>query len=337
MKYLIKFIILFLFSQASVAEESFGVISIMYHRVGEPKYPSTNISPEVFKEHLKMIESSKIPFMTPEEFKQYILEKKKLEQKKILLTFDDAFLSFYKNGWPLLKEKKIPFILFVNTREINQKHFNYMNWDQIREIHQSGLGVIGGHSFSHGYFTETSIAGIEKDIQQSQADYKRELGTISNLYAHTFGETSLEITQLLKKYGYDIQFGQHSGVISLNENIFYLPRFSLNENYGTIKRFKEILQSKAFHLKLYEPKTILLKKENNPPKMKLVFDENVKGINCFDDAGGNWKKTKVNFLNNQEIELDFEKPFVPRRGRLNCTLPSKGSIKWFGYQYSVLN
>ena len=43
-------------------------------------------------------------------------------------------------------------------------------------------------------------------------------------------------------------FGQHSGVISLKENINYLPRFSMNENYGKIQRFKRILRLDSFNL-----------------------------------------------------------------------------------------
>jgi hypothetical protein len=70
----------------------------------------------------------------------------------------------------------------------------------------------------------------------------------------------------------------------------------------------------------------------------LVFDENIKGINCFDNSGGDWKNTKINFISNNQIELIFDQPFKKRRGRLNCTMPSKeGLIKWFGYQYSVVN
>ena len=34
----------------------YGLISIMYHRFNEGKYPSTNIQMDVFKEQLKIIE-----------------------------------------------------------------------------------------------------------------------------------------------------------------------------------------------------------------------------------------------------------------------------------------
>ena len=46
--------------------------------------------------------------------------KSNIDKNYLLLTIDDAFESFYLNAWPILKEKKIPFILFVSTREIGK-------------------------------------------------------------------------------------------------------------------------------------------------------------------------------------------------------------------------
>ena len=77
-----------------------------------------------------------------------------------------------------------------------------------------------------------TLEEIDEDIKKSQIDYQRELGEISYIFSHPFGETNVEIIKLLKKRGYKYMFGQHSGVISLKENINYLPRFSMNENYG---------------------------------------------------------------------------------------------------------
>ena len=84
---------------------------------------------EVFKEHLKIIQESEIKFINPKDFENQLKNFK--SQRKILLTVDDGFLSFYENAWPILKEKKIPFILFVSTREVGA--LNYMSWDQIRK------------------------------------------------------------------------------------------------------------------------------------------------------------------------------------------------------------
>ena len=122
----------------------------MYHRFDEEKYPSTNIQLAVFKEQLEIIDQEGIKFIHPKDFEKSLSENK--NERKVLLTIDDGLSSFYENAWPILKEKKIPFILFVNTREVGA--YNYMNWDQIIELHKNENVEIGNHSHSHEYLVE---------------------------------------------------------------------------------------------------------------------------------------------------------------------------------------
>ena len=92
-----------------------------------------------------------------------------------------------------------------------------MSWDQIRELRDSGLVTIGGHSWSHEYFVDMKLEEVKEDIQKSHDDYKKQLKKIPDLYAHTFGETSSDIIKIIRDFNYKIIFGQHSGVISQNE------------------------------------------------------------------------------------------------------------------------
>ena len=128
------FILIFILSFNSKAEENNikqysndeGVLSIMYHRFDENKYPSTNIQMDLFLKHIKFIKDLNYNFVHPANFqKNFDIPKKK---KEILLTIDDAFQSFYDVAWPYLKENKIPFILFVSTEPIGNR--GYMTWDQ---------------------------------------------------------------------------------------------------------------------------------------------------------------------------------------------------------------
>ena len=82
-----------------------GIISIMYHRFNENKYPSTNIKMDVFKKHLQLIKKNNVEFYSPREFDLKFNSIK--NAKKILITVDDAFLSFYNEAWPILKKEKI--------------------------------------------------------------------------------------------------------------------------------------------------------------------------------------------------------------------------------------
>ena len=45
--------------------------------------------------------------------------------------------------------------------------FNYMNWDQIIELHKSENVEIGNHSHSHEYLVDLKPEEIKKDILKS--------------------------------------------------------------------------------------------------------------------------------------------------------------------------
>ena len=100
----------------------------MYHRFEENKYPSTSIRIADFIKQINLIEKNDFNFINADNFENSLVNLK--NSKKILLTIDDAFKSFYEQAWPILRERKIPFLLFVNTREIGSS--GYMTWKQIK-------------------------------------------------------------------------------------------------------------------------------------------------------------------------------------------------------------
>ncbi len=229
--------------------DDFGVISIMYHRFDEQKYPSTNIQLEIFKEQLKLIEKEGIEFIHPNNF-DYSLSNEK-GKRKILLTIDDGLLSFYNNAWPILKEKKIPFILFVSTREVGS--FNYMSWEQIIELHNSENVEIGNHSHSHEYLVDESSDLIKNDIKKSIKIFEKNLGHKSKYFSYPFGEYSLEFKKIIKELGFKYAFGQHSGVIDETKDFWELPRYPINEKYGEINRFKTLMKTLPLKYKSITP------------------------------------------------------------------------------------
>ena len=98
-------------------QKDFGILTLMYHRFNEQKYPSTNIKLDIFKKQVEEITKNGLKIINFHEFKN-IMDQKSFEEKSILFTIDDGFLSFYENAWPIFKENKIPFILFINTENV---------------------------------------------------------------------------------------------------------------------------------------------------------------------------------------------------------------------------
>ena len=307
----------------------------MYHRFNESKYPSTNIQLDIFKKQLEIIEEEGIQFINPKNFEKSLSEDK--QKRKVLFTVDDGLISFYENAWPILKEKKIPFILFVNTREVGA--FNYMNWDQIRELHKSEIVEIGNHSHSHEYLVEESPNVIKKDILKSIKIFNDELGNNSDFFSYPFGEYSLEFKNIIKDLGFKYAFGQHSGVIDETKDLWELPRFPINEKYGELERFKTLMKTLPFKFKDILPKDKYLIKSNNPPNVRIEFYQNINGlnqINCFSNEGNKWRNSKVSFTEKDKLEIQIVEKFIGERGRINCSLKEKnGYWRWLGIQFVI--
>jgi len=309
-----------------------GILSIMYHRFNESKYPSTNIQMEVFKNHIKIIKETNYIFSDPAKFKENFTIPKK--NKEILITIDDGFESFYFEAWPYLKKNRIPFILFISTEPVGKK--GYMTWKQIREIESEKFAFIGHHSHTHDYLIDDTNDIFIKDIEKANTIFLKELGYIPNLFSYPFGEYSKFMRDYIAQ-NFDYAFGQHSGVIDVNKDKFELPRFPMNEHYGEIDRFNSIINTFPLEYDQVFPKEKKLNQKNNPPKFEVKFfkdQKNLENINCYSNELDEWKKSDTNF-NNYILTINFRGPFYPRRGRINCSLNDNGKWRWFGVQFPI--
>jgi Predicted xylanase/chitin deacetylase len=269
----------------------------MYHRFEENNYPSTSIKIDIFRKHLDVIRENDISFLNPKDFE---LEFSKISgEKKILLTIDDAFSSFYLNAWPILKKNKIPFILFVSTESVGKN--GYMSWNEILEISKEDYVFIGNHSHSHEYLVKYEFEEFKKDIIKSIDIFKEYLGYNSKFFSYPFGEYNLRQKKYIAK-NFDYAFGQHSGVIDLNKDKYELPRFPINEKYGDLERFKFLINLLPIQYKFILPEEKFLLDDNNPPNLIIEFfndQPNINKINCFSNEGGEWKDSKLNYQKNR--------------------------------------
>jgi peptidoglycan/xylan/chitin deacetylase (PgdA/CDA1 family) len=333
------FIIVFLFISNSKAEEANikyysddrGILSLMYHRFNEDKYPSTNIQMSVFKQQIEIIKKFKYTFYDPKNLEENFHITK--IEKKILITIDDAFSSFYEFAWPYLKKEKIPFILFVSTEAVGKN--GYMTWDQIKELEKEDIAYIGNHSHSHDYLVDLKNDDFISDINTSSSIFEEKLGYNPIFFSYPFGEYNSLIKEYISK-NFKFSFGQHSGVIDVNKDRYELPRFPINEKYGDLKRFEFLIKLGPLQYKSLYPVEKYLT-NNNPPKFLVeFFDEqkNIHNINCFSDEKNKWEKSNIN-LSKNVLNINFRGKFLFRRGRINCSLNDNGIWRWFGIQFSV--
>ena len=334
--FLVISLILILESQTFAENiEKNGASIFMYHRFDETKYPSTNTNINQLEKHLSYVTSNNFNIETIDEILKKKKENKSYLPKTISFTVDDAFLSFYEKGWPLFKKYNIPVTLFISTDIVNQSHWNYMHWDDIRKFIEEG-GSVGLHSASHMHLPLNKINHIKNDLIWSAKVFEKELGFIPKVFAYPYGEASKEIINILKEQGIEYAFGQHSGLVHSESDSFYLPRFALNENYGKIDRFIFSANLKPLIIKDFLPDKKFLTLNKKPIiKFNLVSEIKKEQLNCFSNSGGDWNNLHIEVSLSNQVTLKLEKPFLSGRGRINCTAKINNDWLWFGYQFLI--
>ena len=327
----ISFIFLFIsLSQASNVKNSATVF--MYHKFGVSKYPSTSVTINQLEDHIKELTTNNYNIVSLDFIVDTIINDGDLADNTIGISVDDADKSFFEVGWPLFKKNNIPVTLFVTTGTIANNNKSYLNWNQIRKLKEEGV-TIGAHSHTHAHMPDISIEDVKKEIELSNKIFLKELGEIPTLFAFPYGETNTDIINLIKEYKFKVAFGQHSGIINETSNMYYLPRFSLNEKYGEIERVKFAASAKG--LGVYDFIPINPSISENPPYIGFsLLDERLSiSLNCFIfDMNGPVEREIYKF--NERIEIRLSRELAKGRSRINCTAKdSNGFWRWFGHQF----
>ena len=112
-----------------------------------------------------------------------------------------------------------------------------MSWDDIRILANAGV-TIANHSSSHEHLWRLGLAAARRDVASAQTRFEAELGFSPRLFAYPYGEYNLALRGLIEGLGFEVAFGQFSGVAEKASDPFALPRFSLTADYGGIDRFR---------------------------------------------------------------------------------------------------
>jgi peptidoglycan/xylan/chitin deacetylase (PgdA/CDA1 family) len=311
-----------------------SAVVLMYHRFGESRYPATSIRIDQFEAHIKELTNGAYQVLALPAIVAALRDGRRLPDRTVAITVDDAFASVYREAWPRLRAANLPFTLFVATGQVaDQPGGDYMTWDQVREMAKAGV-TIANHSVSHAHLAELSDGRIAEELVQSGGELQKKLGFRPDIHAYPYGEASARVLAAARKAGFIASFGQHSGVLHPQSNMDYLPRFALNETYGSIERFRLAVNALPLYATDISPSDPTL--QRNPPPFGFTVPEGMPSGNllaCYSSQHG---KLAIERLGTRRIEVRLPSALRAGRARINCTLPARGGRwRWFGYQYYV--
>jgi peptidoglycan/xylan/chitin deacetylase (PgdA/CDA1 family) len=317
----------------------FDIPVFVYHRFGDDRYPSTNISTEVFEQQLKHLKENDFELITFGDAMDIWQNGDNLPKQAVILTVDDGYLSFYKNGLPLLKKYGMPATMFVQTSTVGGN--DYMSWDQLREIQKNGIEVLN-HSHSHEYFVnipeDQRAQTFKDDLLRSTALFEKHMKFRPRYYSYPYGEFTPDMAGVLKKNGYHAAAAQKSGVFSDNSNPYEIPRFPMGGVFATIDGFTSKAGMKAVRVLNPEFGTSLI--DENPPEIKLEILSGVISISqlqFFVDGQKSDDFTIDNSASNPLITLQSPDKVSGRHTIYTITAPAANGRGWHWHTHLWIN
>lgn len=217
---------------------------LMYHYIGfnpDPKDTARDIlstTPDKFKDEMKFLKDSGYTTITLDTLYAALKKQVKLPDKAIILTFDDGYIDFYYNAYPILKEFNFSATVFIPTGLMDQGP--YLRWSQIKDMQSSGLISYGAHTIHHYSLTSISNDQVWIEISESKKVLEEKLGIPINFMSYPTGTSNSSVANLTQKAGYIGAVGTWYGKIQSEGTIFNMPRVRINGNIS-LQMFKELI------------------------------------------------------------------------------------------------
>lgn len=223
---------------------------LVYHRFDPSVAGPTTITTANFQSHLSYLAENGFRVIPLRELVDFLLGHAPAPApRSIVITVDDGHQSVYTDLFPLVKKARIPVTLFIYPSAIS--HATYaLTWDELRELHASGLFDIQSHTYWHPNFkVERRRLDPRKydefvsfQLTKSKTTLQRMLDCQVDLLAWPFGIYDDELIKMATRAGYIAGFTIERRAVQKSDSIMALPRF-LIEGSMDRRAFGRMLQS----------------------------------------------------------------------------------------------
>ncbi len=228
---------------------SSACVIFIYHKVGDNRTPSTNVSIKKFKEQMEYLKANGYNVISLKKLVGLLKKKEKLPKKCVVLTFDDGYRSIYKNAFPIIKHYHYKITVFLPTEAIEKHYPDYLTMKQIEEMRKYGADF-ESHSYSHPRFTSPPKPMTKKeyenwirsDLTKSIEFFKKRFGYKPFAFAIPYGDYNKTVISIAKSLGFQAILTQDATALNRFTPLWLLPREPiLGKHWSTMEHFKEVL------------------------------------------------------------------------------------------------
>lgn len=258
----------------AAAQESIPLPIVMYHSVLKNKTGKYTIhSSELERDIIAYKEMGYTPVFL-REVADWVNRKGTLPEKPMVITFDDGHYNNLHYVLPILQKHDCKAVINIVTSfsrtstetpgGANNPNFSYLTWENIRNLHESGLVEIGNHTHAmHKFKPRYGIAQVSNEtIDEYKENLRKDLETANKYltesagvtrpttFAYPFGKYTKSGREVLKELGFETILTCNEGITQIrrgdSETLLTLKRYNRSGNVSRESFIKKVFQSENF-------------------------------------------------------------------------------------------
>jgi Polysaccharide deacetylase len=229
---------------AAAAEASI----LLYHRFGPVVRDEMTVRTATFRsqvEYLKQHGHQVVPLRTVVSHLQG--KGPAPPPRAVVITVDDGHASVFTEMLPIVREYQLPVTLFIYPSAISNASYA-MKWEQLAELHRTGLFDIQSHTYWHPNFKtekrrlspEAFQSFVTMQFAKPRTVLKNKLGVDADMLAWPFGIYDNELLDAAGHSGYVAGFTLDRRPVTRSDRIMALPRYLVLDS-DSDRRFASML------------------------------------------------------------------------------------------------
>ena len=202
---------------------------IYYHDIVDGEGMSFMKTPiELYKQQMEFIARKGLKTYTFDE----LTNPKCQQQRKggILITFDDGWESNYSMIFNFMKSLGLKYNIFLAVEKIGVDP-DYLTWEQVREMHRSGIVGFGAHTFTHCNMESLDEIDLDREIHHANDIIKENLGIEAKDFCFPYGAySSASINSIIAENVYDRIYTSDLNYTTDRNGILIFGRNGINCN-----------------------------------------------------------------------------------------------------------
>jgi peptidoglycan/xylan/chitin deacetylase (PgdA/CDA1 family) len=212
---------------------------LMYHAVSD-RGDAYSVAPDSFRHHVRLLRDS-YSIISLQQIHPYLPGG---HDRKVVLSFDDAFVDFWEHAYPTLSEFRVPATVFVPTAFMGgsntwDRHTpdvtsrSIMSVDQVRMLARDPLIEIGSHTIDHVSMRQVSRSEMQHQALNSRRALEDATGRSVTSFSYPFGQRddfSSVSEAVLQEAGYTAAVTTCWGTRNATRDALHLRRIWLRES-----------------------------------------------------------------------------------------------------------